>query len=187
MDNVLQTNRLILQPLDESHVHLLLDFCIRNKDFLLPWSPSYPSNFFTQAYQQEAIKNEVLSLKKGQQYKFYIFSQQDHERKYVLGSVSLSNIIRGPLQSCFLGYKIDEKMINKGIATEAIAHVVRFAFDRLTLHRIEANIMPRNKASIRVAEKLGFEKEGFSKNYLQINGVWEDHFRFALVNSTNKK
>ena len=74
--------------------------------------------------------------------------------------------------------------MNKGYATQAVAAVVRYAFETLRLHRIEANIMPRNKASRRVAEKCGFREEGASPRYLKINGVWEDHIHMALLNET---
>ena len=66
--------------------------------------------------------------------------------------------------------------------TEAVNQVVTYAFDSLGLHRIEGNIMPRNKASIGVAKKCGFAEEGLSRKYLKINGVWEDHLHFVRLN-----
>lgn len=66
--------------------------------------------------------------------------------------------------------------------TETVNEVVRYAFESLGLHRIEGNIMPRNKASIGVVEKCGFVNEGTSRKYLKINGVWEDHIHFVKIN-----
>ena len=70
---------------------------------------------------------------------------------------------------------MDKAETNRGYMTEALRCVIDFAFNRLRLHRIEANIMPRNHASRRVVEKLGFHYEGLARQYLQINGRWEDH------------
>ena len=71
---------------------------------------------------------------------------------------------------------------SKGFAKEAILRTVKFAFEELGLHRIEANIMPSNKLSIRTAEKCGFVYEGSSSKYLQINGKWEDHLHYVILN-----
>ncbi len=100
----------------------------------------------------------------------------------IIGSVALSNIIRGVFQSAFIGYRLDKEEINKGYMTEAIVKMVAIAFEKLSLHRIEANIIPRNTRSIRTVEKAGFEYEGISKKYLKINGVWEDHVHMVILN-----
>jgi ribosomal-protein-alanine N-acetyltransferase len=99
-----------------------------------------------------------------------------------IGTVSLSNIVRGPFQSCHLGYKLDKDEINKGFMTEAVEKVINITFKDLKLHRIEANIMPKNKASLRVVEKLNFYNEGIAYKYLKINGKWEDHIHMVLLN-----
>ena len=88
----------------------------------------------------------------------------------------------GAFCSAFLGYKLDENYINQGYMTMAISMIVSYAFDELHLHRIEANVMPRNKASLRALEKNHFENEGLSKHYLNINGIWEDHIHMVRIN-----
>ena len=88
----------------------------------------------------------------------------------------------GAFLSCYLGYKLDKDEINKGYMTEAVKKGVEVVFNELGLHRIEANIMPRNKASLRVVEKLGFYNEGLAYKYLKINGKWEDHIHMVLLN-----
>ncbi len=77
---------------------------------------------------------------------------------------------------------MDGQILNKGYMTEAIEKGISIMFSGYKLHRIEANVIPRNKRSLRVVEKLGFKHEGFSPKYLKINGVWEDHERFAILN-----
>ena len=73
-------------------------------------------------------------------------------------------------------------MLNRGYITEALRCAIEYAFAQLKLHRIEANIIPRNARSRRVVEKLGFEPEGLARKYLKINGVWEDHLHFVIFN-----
>jgi ribosomal-protein-alanine N-acetyltransferase len=116
----------------------------------------------------------------GKQIKFGVFIKNDLNK--IIGTVSFSNIIKGPFLSCFLGYRTDEKENGKGYTTEAIKRGIEYVFDEIKLHRIEANIIPANTASIKVVEKLGFKLEGYSRNYLQINRKWEDHLHYALLN-----
>ena len=96
--------------------------------------------------------------------------------------MALSNIVRGAFQSCHLGYRLDGTEQRKGYMTEAVKELTAYAFQNLNLHRIEANIMPHNMASLKVTEKLGFYHEGLAKQYLRINGRWEDHIHTVLLN-----
>jgi [ribosomal protein S5]-alanine N-acetyltransferase len=90
--------------------------------------------------------------------------------------------MRGAFLSCFLGYKLDGQEINQGYMTEALKKGTEIMFQDFGLHRIEANIMPKNIRSLRVAEKAGFYNEGLSRKYLNINGKWEDHIHMVLLN-----
>src|SRR5690606_34212843 len=88
---------------------------------------------------------------------------------------------RGPFQSAFVGYWIDEAHAGHGYIPEAVVLTLRYAFDELGLHRVEAVIVPRNARSRRVAQKLGLRDEGTAVRLLQIQGVWEDHVRYAIT------
>ena len=142
--------------------------------------PAYDKEYESIEYHRKMLERSQIESMDGRHYKFGVFLKNDYER--IIGSAALSNIVMGNFRSCFLGYRIDKNENSKGYATEAIKKVVDFGFDELTLHRIEANIMPGNKASIRVIEKLGFIYEGESKQYLRINGVWEDHLHYVIFN-----
>ena len=96
--------------------------------------------------------------------------------------LGFNEIVRGAFQSCFLSSKIDRTLWNRGYGSEAIRYATAWAFRNLGLHRVEANIMPRNPASLRAAEKAGFVREGLSRRYLNINGVWEDHIHMVRLN-----
>ena len=97
------------------------------------------------------------------------------------GEMNLSSIHRGPFQSCYVGYWIDEAVAGNGYTPEAFVVVARFAFEELRLHRLQVAVVPRNAASLRVVEKLRLRYEGLAERYLEINGVWEDHHRFAMT------
>ena len=100
----------------------------------------------------------------------------------VVGTVSLTNLVRGAFQSCFLGYKLDRELLNQGLMTAAVGLVTDYAFSQLRLHRVEANVMPWNTASLRVLEKNGYEREGLARDYLFLNGRWEDHLHMVKLN-----
>ncbi len=94
----------------------------------------------------------------------------------------MNNVVWGAFYSAFLGYKLDKYFINKGYMSVAVEMLTKYAFEELGLHRIEANVMPKNKASLRVLEKNQFINEGISKYYLNINGIWEDHIHMVKIN-----
>jgi ribosomal-protein-alanine N-acetyltransferase len=99
----------------------------------------------------------------------------------ILGSINLSEIVRGRFESAYIGYQIGAPFARQGYMTEALGLVLRMAFTRLRLHRVEANIQPRNVASIALARRAGFHREGLSRRYLKIGGRWRDHERWALL------
>ena len=180
MKTLYKTDRLILKTLDGTYAPLVLDYVLRNKDFLEKWETEKNENYFTLNYQKMSLKRDLDNFKLEKSLKFWIFKKNNKKR--IIGSISLDNIIRGPFQSCFLGYKLDKDELNKGYMTEAVEKIVEIAFNNYGLHRIEANIMPRNIASIRVVEKLGFYNEGLAKKYILLNGKWEDHIHMVLLN-----
>jgi ribosomal-protein-alanine N-acetyltransferase len=100
---------------------------------------------------------------------------------HLAGEINLSSVQRGPYQNAYVGYWIDEAVAGHAYTPEAFVVLCRFAFDDLALHRLQASIIPRNQASHRVAQKLGLRDEGVAVRYLEINGVWEDHVRYAIT------
>lgn len=97
------------------------------------------------------------------------------------GEINLSSIQRGPFQSAYIGYWIDEAQAGRGLMPEAVVVVARFAFEELHLHRVQVSIIPHNASSRRVVDKLGLRCEGVAERYLEIAGVWEDHARYAMT------
>jgi ribosomal-protein-alanine N-acetyltransferase len=178
----LSSERLLLCTLGPEAAPQVLDYLVRNEEFARPWSPLAAPDFFTLEAQRARLEREQQLRAARSQYRLWIFARDDAERRRILGDLALSNIVWGAFLSCHLGYKIDGRAGGQGYMTEAVRALVEYAFGPLGLHRIEANIMPRNARSRRVVEKLGFVNEGISRAYLKINGVWEDHIHYVILN-----
>ena len=175
-----ETQRLVLKILDESDADKVLDYYKRNKDFLGEWEPIREASFYETEYHREQLQSDTSSIETGNLLRLWIFNKEDKDK--IIGAVAFNNIVRGAFLSCHLGYKLDKDELNKGYISEAIKKGIEIIFDEYKLHRIEANIMPKNKASLRVVEKLGFYNEGLAYNYLKIHGKWEDHVHMVLLN-----
>lgn len=174
------TERLQIRTINIDIASQVLDYFKRNKDFLEQFEPKRDELFYTEEFQREEIRQDILLQAKGESLKLWIFKKDKTDR--IIGNISFNNIIRGPFQACFIGYRLDKDEIRKGYMTEALKVAIEIAFKELKLHRLEANIMPNNKASMSVVEKLDFKNEGLAKKYLNINGKWEDHIHMVLIN-----
>lgn len=130
-----------------------------------PWGPGWFDRFL--ASSDTAISRRML-----------VCAADDGR---IVGQIGLGGIVRGAFQSAFLGYWIAEHETRKGYATQAISLVLSHAFGTMKLHRIEANIIPRNKPSKKLIKGLGFRCEGLAQRYLRINHAWEDHEHWAMT------
>ena len=176
----LETRRLYLYSPQEVSADSVCAYYATNREFLQGFSPDREAAFYTASYHEQQLQSQAFDWESGRGYRFYIALKEGPG--CIIGTIALSNIVRGAFQSCFLGYQLDEAHANQGYMTEAVQEMVRFGFDILLLHRVEGNVIPRNGASRRVLEKCGFTAEGISRKYLKINGVWEDHIHYVLLN-----
>jgi ribosomal-protein-alanine N-acetyltransferase len=176
---MIESKRWVIRLPKEQDALRLQEYQVVNKAFFKPWMPTYTLNQFNLDYVEASIVVMLDYYQKGELLPFLILHPITEE---VIGTITYSQIQRGVAQYCCVGYKVSEKWNGKGIATETLNATNRHVFEVLKLHRIEANIMPVNKGSIRVVEKLNFEKEGLCKGLLKIDGHWQDHFRFGLIN-----
>jgi [ribosomal protein S5]-alanine N-acetyltransferase len=167
-----------IRQLEVSDATAALELQIRNKEFFQAYSPMRIDGFYTVQGQINVIEANIAQSQNNSRYTFGIFLNDTDE---LIGSVSLSEILRGPLQSCYIGYYLDQQQNGKGYMTEAVILAVDFAFKELELHRIEAGVMPHNIGSMKVLEKAGFHKEGIAVKSVKINGKWEDHQILAIV------
>lgn len=178
MKLVWKTERMSLVKLDHSSAELVLDYVNRNRAFLKQWEMERNETYYTKEYQGDLLEKEAKMMEEGQLLKVWMLYEER-----LIGSIALNNIVRGAFQSCHLGYRMDGNLVNQGLMTEGLKAIIAYAFEVLDLHRIEANIMPRNAASLKVVKKLGFYEEGLALKYLKIHGVWEDHIHMVLRNT----
>lgn len=171
-------NAIHIRPLQLQDAGRLLEMRLANRDFLQPYEPIRPASHLTLEGQHELLAQAERDFAAGTGYSFGIFLRVTDQ---LIGRVSLSNVARGAWQNATIGYFLDKAFNGRGYMTDAVRLALRFAFSEAGLHRVQAAIMPRNHASIRVVEKNGFRKEGLSLRYLQINGVWEDHLIYAIT------
>jgi len=156
----------------------LLAYRVRNRAYCQPFEPTRSEEFFTFTEQRQVIENANELWKHDAAYGFGVRLTSTDE---LVGHINLSNVVRGVWQSCTLGYAIDERYIGRGLATEVVHRVVRFAFEQIGLHRVQAAVMPRNQASIRVLEKSSFRYEGLAEYYLKIWDAWEHHHIYSVT------
>jgi ribosomal-protein-alanine N-acetyltransferase len=99
----------------------------------------------------------------------------------LVGHITVSNLVRGSLRSCSVGYWVDSRIAGRGLTPTAVALVIDHCLGPVRLHRVEINIRPENTASLRVVEKLGLRQEGLLERLLDIDGQWRDHLSFAIT------
>lgn len=171
-------SKIFIRFLDDTDAESLLDLHIRNSDFFQKYSPTFDENYFTIESTRNYIHDTIKKREEGSGYSFGIYLKGNEK---LIGTVSLFQILRGALQKCLIGYSLDKQYNGNGYTTEAVSLTVKFAFDELKLHRIEAGVMLSNIGSMRVLEKAGFHKEGIEQKGVKINGRWEDHQIMAII------
>jgi ribosomal-protein-alanine N-acetyltransferase len=149
-----------------------------SRAFLVPWEPVWPIDDLTRSAFRRRLRRYAREIRDEIAHPFFIFRSSDDA---LVGSCILSNIRRGVAQAGTLGYWIGERYARNGYMSEAVRGVVSFAFDELSLHRVEAACLPTNEPSRRLLKSVGFTEEGLARAYLKINGRWEDHLLFAIV------
>ncbi len=178
-----QDDDIILRTAEPTDGKLISDYFIANRDFLREWEPKREDAFFSEAgWTQRLIKlNELHRMGLG-----YYLIILDSDSGEMLGTISFSNISRFPFHACNVGYSLSQTAQGRGVMTRALRMAVEYMFDIQNLHRIMAGYMPRNKRSESVLKRLEFTQEGLAKDYLLINGKWEDHVLTSLTNANWK-
>jgi ribosomal-protein-alanine N-acetyltransferase len=176
----LRTDRFELRPADESDVPQLLSYRLANADHFEPFEPERSADHFTDGYWLRQVESDHQQFEAGLAVRLYIF--EPGPGAAVLGLVAFSNIVRGPFQSGFLGYALAESQQGRGLMTEALRLGIDYMFGEMNLHRISANYLPHNTRSAAVLKRLGFTVEGYARDYLRIEGRWQDHILTSLLN-----
>jgi ribosomal-protein-alanine N-acetyltransferase len=150
-----------------------------NQEFLAPWDPIRGDAYYTVDGQRDVVRAALKEHGEGRCLPHVILDDSG-----VVGRITLNGIVRGAFQSCSVGYWVSAAHTGRGLATSALRHILRAAFDDLGLHRVQAEILAHNTASQRVLERNGFIRFGVAPKYLNIGGQWQDHILYQVINDT---
>jgi ribosomal-protein-alanine N-acetyltransferase len=150
----------------------------KSRAFLTPWEPTWPADDLSRGAFRRRLKRYADDLRGDLAYAFLIFRSDDNA---MVGGLTLANIRRGVAQAGSIGYWTGAPFAHQGYMTAATRALVPYCFGTLRLHRLEAACIPGNAASIRLLEKTGFQREGYARSYLCINGIWQDHLLYARL------
>lgn len=179
MQQVFETPRLRACVLDVTGAKQYLAYEKENREAFREFSIARNDSYFTLASFEDVCLRQAALFEQKRKLPL-VFIPKKGSR--FVATVSLNEIAYGVFRSCTIGYSVAKAFQGQGYGKEAVGKTVEHAFSQLKLHRIEANIIPRNEASLGLAKSLGFEPEGLAKEYLYINGKWEDHLHLVLLN-----
>jgi len=183
-ETLVTTERLVLAPPFKADFAEWADIRDRSRAHLEPWEPNWPQDVHSKSDWARRLKAWHSGWRKGRAHVFLIRRLQDNR---LVGGVSLTNVRGWPAQAANIGYWIGEAYEGQGYMQEAVGTVCAWAFQVLGLWRIEAGTLPNNERSQRVLAKVGFEREGYARDYLEIAGKREDHILFALVRPASQR
>lgn len=177
---VFNSPRLIVRMATYQDLNAVVRYYQDNREFLRPFEPIRSPEFFTKRFWQAQIERNLLEFERGISLRLFLF--QPDQPTSVIGMANFNQMTGGAFYACVLGYGLSEPFQGQGLMYEALTIAIAYAFEQLKLHRIMANYMPRNQRSGNLLKKLGFTIEGRAKDYLLINGKWEDHVLTSLLN-----
>lgn len=174
------TARTVVRLAEVDEAPAVLRYYLENRERLRPFDPERPPIFYEERFWRGQLRQNIRDLLADRALRLFIFPTAEPER--VIGNISFSNFVRGVGQYCTVGYSVDGHAEGGGYMGEALGASIGHVFRELGFHRIEANYMPHNVRSGRLLRRLGFAVEGYSRDYVRIDGRWEDHVRAALIN-----
>lgn len=179
MDLSYETERLTIKVLDETYYEKVHDYFMRNRKFFEEFESKREESYFAFDRLALLLKKDLKNLTSGNVIRLWLFKKDNPDR--IIGQITFYNIVTYAFLSCHVYFKSDKDEINNGIMTEALKKCLEMIHDEYNMHRIEAYVLPKNTAALRVLGKLGFINEGIAHKYLKINGIWQDHIHMAYV------
>lgn len=177
---VFETARLRARLPGQRDVAAVLTYYRENLEHLRPWSPRWPPDLLTPQFWRDQVVRRQAEASAGIAYATFLYRREDDTR--VIGNLSLTQIVRGAAEYCALGYGLAADAQGHGYMVEAVRGATDFAFRQLSLHRVHASYIPYNRRSAMVLRRAGFRVEGYARDYLRIDGRWEDHVMTSAVN-----
>lgn len=179
MKKLYSTERMILRLADSKFAGMAADFFWRNKDEFEKYEERRPEEFFLPEFQKIWLDIQRQKAEQGEWYPFYLFEKEEPYR--LIGTLTISQVQYDNGGSAVIGYRIDKIKQGQGLGSEAADEGTKIGFRELHLQKMMADVMPQNLASLRVLEKCGYKKERYLKEYLKINGKYEDHIRMVIT------
>ena len=177
--------RVYIRPPERGDYEEWASLRARSRQFLTPWEPTWPPDALGRAAFRARIARYAEDWRTDQGYNFFIFQAGGNEP--LAGGIGLSNVRRGVAETASLGYWIGYPFARQGCMAAALELVLDFAFDGLRLHRVEAACLPHNVPSRSLLSRTGFQQEGYARQYLLIDGKWQDHLLFAMVRDDRRR
>jgi ribosomal-protein-alanine N-acetyltransferase len=175
----LEGPRVVVRSTGEADTPRLVRYFDRNRGHLEPWEPR-PEGFYTEPFWAARVRSYDEERARGTSHRMVVVHGGPDE---IAGILNLTSIVaRAPIWNARIGYSLDHDSEGKGLMSEALTLVVRYAFEELNLKRLLAGFMPQNNRSARVLERAGFVREGYLREFFFIGGKWEDHVETSLIN-----
>lgn len=171
-------DRVMLRPPERGDWEEWAGMRSESRRFLTPWEPSWAPDSLSRAAFRRRLQRYAIDWRTDQGYSFFLYRLEDGA---LVGGIGLSNVRRGVAETGSLGYWVGERHARKHYMTQALQLMLGFSFQRLKLHRVEAACLPHNAPSRGLLLKSGFREEGYAREYLCIDGRWQDHVLFALL------
>jgi ribosomal-protein-alanine N-acetyltransferase len=176
----LKTGRTILRMPEPAEAEQVVKYYKKNRDRLVSAGPAWPPDYLTTAHWEAQLATNLQEFQNDVSLRLFLFDRNNPEN--VVGSANLSNVVRNAAQFCYMGYSIDGDCEGKGQMKESLQSVITYGFTAMNLHRIMANYQPENGRSGGLLRSLGFNVEGYARDYLYIDGKWRDHVLTSIIN-----
>jgi ribosomal-protein-alanine N-acetyltransferase len=176
---MLHTERTIMTLPAPEQAPLLLAYRLRNRAHLAPWEPARGPSYFTEDAARRRLQQSLDEARAGSALHFIALGRDDGA---VVATCAFTNIVHGVFQACHVGFSVAASCQGRGLMHEVVRAGIDHVFGAERLHRIMASHMPANLRSAALLARLGFEREGYARSYLRIDGAWEDMVLTSLIN-----
>jgi [ribosomal protein S5]-alanine N-acetyltransferase len=171
---VIHTDRLVLSVPSRKDAARMSAYVRENREHLRPWEPARPEPYFTEAFWRQELPSAAKEFRAGSSLRLFAALKEDPSGP-VAGTCNFRNFVWGVFKACHLGYSLDHRLQRRGLMREALEASLAYVFGELRLHRVMAAYMPKNERSGKLLKSLGFEVEGYARDYLLLDGAWRDH------------
>jgi ribosomal-protein-alanine N-acetyltransferase len=178
---IAETDQLLLFVPGGGDAARMAAYAERNREYHRHAMPVPPEDWATRTFWHRRLLTRLSDYEHKRLYSF-VLVEKDKPDGEIIGDCTFSQVVRQPMHTAVLGYKIDERYAGRGLMREALQAALQFMFSDVGLHRVEAGVRPENNRSYHLLKRLGFVLEGYSKSYLRLDGKWRDHLRLAKLN-----